>query len=216
MREAAFTGAAPPGVTLPAARVHEGRDTYYRAAPYEDGMETPEDRMETGRMAETERTVRPLAHLLGSSVPRPAKAWGPGARTPAGEQSSTRVESARSVYASVADGEAAKRRGGEAADGTEGAQGPEGAGAVISGSNEPSPGPGSRRNPVVVHDGGPGPAGVEAPAEAGVGASVTVAAGAEADERRAGPLTMTGIVHAVRHGTGAPGRKSSYGAAGYR
>lgn len=46
----------------------------------------------------------------------------------------------------------------------------------------------------------PGPEAVEVAEKAGVGATVTVTAGAEVDDRHAGPLTMTGVVHAVRHG----------------
>ncbi len=56
--------------------------------------------------------------------------------------------------------------------------------------------------PTVIYASVPGPAAVEAAEQAGVGATVTVTAGAEVDDRHAGPLTMTGVVHAVRHGTG--------------
>jgi microcystin degradation protein MlrC len=54
--------------------------------------------------------------------------------------------------------------------------------------------------PTVIYASVPGPEAVEAAEKAGVGATVTVTAGAEVDDRHAGPLTMTGIVHAVRHG----------------
>jgi microcystin degradation protein MlrC len=54
--------------------------------------------------------------------------------------------------------------------------------------------------PVVLYASVPGPAAVAACVEAGVGATVTVTAGAEVDDLHAGPLTMTGRVHAVKHG----------------
>ncbi|MDG4865725.1 MlrC C-terminal domain-containing protein, partial [Streptomyces sp. T-3] len=54
--------------------------------------------------------------------------------------------------------------------------------------------------PTVIYASVPGPAAVAAAEKAGVGATVTVTAGAEVDDRHAGPLTMTGVVHAVRHG----------------
>jgi microcystin degradation protein MlrC len=54
--------------------------------------------------------------------------------------------------------------------------------------------------PVVLYASVPGPAAVAACVAAGVGATVTVTAGAEVDDLHAGPLTMTGRVHAVHHG----------------
>ncbi|WP_419995400.1 M81 family metallopeptidase [Streptomyces boninensis] len=54
--------------------------------------------------------------------------------------------------------------------------------------------------PTVIYASLPGAAAVAEAVRAGVGASVTVTAGAEVDDRAAGPLTMTGVVHAVRHG----------------
>jgi microcystin degradation protein MlrC len=54
--------------------------------------------------------------------------------------------------------------------------------------------------PVVIYASMPGPDAVEVAEKAGVGATVTVTAGAEVDDRHAGPVTMTGVVHAVRHG----------------
>ncbi|GGI98175.1 hypothetical protein GCM10010121_005580 [Streptomyces brasiliensis] len=54
--------------------------------------------------------------------------------------------------------------------------------------------------PVVIYASVPGPAAVDTAVAAGVGATVTVTAGAEVDDRHSGPLTMTGVVHAVRHG----------------
>ncbi|KAM4065727.1 metallopeptidase family protein [Hirsutella rhossiliensis] len=46
----------------------------------------------------------------------------------------------------------------------------------------------------------PGPKAVETAVAAGVGATVTVTAGAEADKIHAPPLTMTGVVHAIKRG----------------
>ena len=46
----------------------------------------------------------------------------------------------------------------------------------------------------------PGPAAVDAAVEAGVGATVTITAGAAVDHAHEGPVTFTGVVHAIRHG----------------
>lgn len=54
--------------------------------------------------------------------------------------------------------------------------------------------------PVLVYASVPGPAAVDTAVAAGVGATVTVTAGAAVDDEHAGPVTMTGRVHAVRHG----------------
>ncbi|KAI2624768.1 MlrC domain-containing protein [Xylaria nigripes] len=54
--------------------------------------------------------------------------------------------------------------------------------------------------PMVIYASVPGPAAVEKAVEAGIGAVVTVTAGAEVDSIHAGPLTMTGRVHSIRHG----------------
>lgn len=54
--------------------------------------------------------------------------------------------------------------------------------------------------PTVIYASVPGPEAVETAVRAGVGATVTVTAGAEVDNLHAGPLTMTGRVHAVKHG----------------
>jgi microcystin degradation protein MlrC len=54
--------------------------------------------------------------------------------------------------------------------------------------------------PTVVYASVPGPAAVAAAVEAGVGATVTVTAGASVDHVHAGPITMTGRVHAIKHG----------------
>ncbi|GAP92554.2 putative LOW QUALITY PROTEIN: C-terminus superfamily protein [Rosellinia necatrix] len=54
--------------------------------------------------------------------------------------------------------------------------------------------------PVVIYASVPGREAVEKAVEAGVGAVVTVTAGAEIDSIHAGPLTMTGRVHSIKHG----------------
>ncbi|MCL2728507.1 MAG: M81 family metallopeptidase, partial [Actinomycetia bacterium] len=68
--------------------------TCYRMAPHEDHMETKE------------RAALNLVNLLASGAPRPVKAWVPVPVLLAGEQTSTRIEPARSVYAAVAEVEA--------------------------------------------------------------------------------------------------------------
>ncbi|KAB5570104.1 hypothetical protein GE09DRAFT_957042 [Coniochaeta sp. 2T2.1] len=57
-----------------------------------------------------------------------------------------------------------------------------------------------RAGPTVIYASVPGPQAVQTAAEAGVGATVTVTAGAEIDNIHAGPITMTGRVHAIKHG----------------
>ena len=54
--------------------------------------------------------------------------------------------------------------------------------------------------PRVIYASVPGPQAVNECVEAGVGAKVTVTAGAEVDNIHAGPLTMTGRVHSIKHG----------------
>lgn len=54
--------------------------------------------------------------------------------------------------------------------------------------------------PRVIYASVPGPDAIETAVKAGVGATVTVTAGAEVDNLHAGPLTMTGRVHAMKHG----------------
>ena len=54
--------------------------------------------------------------------------------------------------------------------------------------------------PAVIYASLPGPKAVQTAVEAGVGAAVTVTAGAEVDNIHSGPITMTGRVHAVKHG----------------
>lgn len=54
--------------------------------------------------------------------------------------------------------------------------------------------------PTVIYASVPGREAVRVCVEAGVGATVTVTAGAEFDSVHAGPLTMTGRVHSIKHG----------------
>jgi microcystin degradation protein MlrC len=55
-------------------------------------------------------------------------------------------------------------------------------------------------SPTVIYASLPGPAAVLAAVEAGVGSTITVSAGAEVDDRHAGPVKITGVVHSIRHG----------------
>lgn len=54
--------------------------------------------------------------------------------------------------------------------------------------------------PTVIYASVPGPEAVRIAVEAGVGATVTVTAGAEVDNIHAGPVTLTGRVHSIKHG----------------
>ena len=54
--------------------------------------------------------------------------------------------------------------------------------------------------PTVIYASVPGPEATRIAVEAGIGATVTVTAGAEIDNIHAGPLTMTGRVHSIKHG----------------
>ncbi|MGW3647139.1 M81 family metallopeptidase [Streptomyces sp. NPDC000878] len=234
--------------------------TCYRMAPHEDHMETKE------------RAVRNLVDVLVSGAPRPVKAWVPVPVLLAGEQTSTRIEPAKSVYAAVDEVEAADGVLDAAIwVGYAWADEPRNrAAVVVTGSDEAAVSAGAERlargfwearsrfafvaptgsldacldealasdarpyfisdtgdnptaggagdvtwglgrvldrpefkdpdGPTVIYASVPGPAAVEAAVQAGVGAVVTVTAGAEVDDRHAGPLTMTGVVHAVRHG----------------
>lgn len=58
----------------------------------------------------------------------------------------------------------------------------------------------SAEGPVVIYASVPGPEAVATAQAAGVGALVTVTAGAAVDDLHAGPLTMTGRVHSIKHG----------------
>jgi microcystin degradation protein MlrC len=234
--------------------------TCYRLAPHEDHMETKE------------RAARNLVDLLVSGAPRPVKAWVPVPVLLAGEQTSTRIEPAKSVYAAVPDVEAqdgvidaaiwvgyawadeprnratvvvtgpsrtAVAAGAErlargfwdsrrdfafvAPTGTlddciddalastarpyfisDSGDNPTagGAGDVTWGLEQVLARPEFKdpEGPKVIYASVPGPAAVAAAEAAGVGATVTVTAGAEVDDRHAGPLTMTGVVHSIRHG----------------
>lgn len=54
--------------------------------------------------------------------------------------------------------------------------------------------------PVVIYASVPGPEAVAEAVRAGVGAHVTVTAGAAVDSQHAGPVTFSGRVHAIKHG----------------
>jgi microcystin degradation protein MlrC len=234
--------------------------TCYRMAPHEDHMETKE------------RAVRNLVDLLASDAPLPVKAWIPVPVLLAGEQTSTRIEPARGIYAAVPEVEATQGvidaaiwvgyawadeprnhaaivvTGRDEAAVAAGAErlarafwdarhdfafvAPTGAldacldqalasGAQPffisdSGDNPTAGGAGDvtwgldriltrpefkePEGPTVVYASVPGPEAVDAAERAGIGATVTVTAGAAVDDRHAGPVTMTGLVHAIRHG----------------
>ncbi|MFJ9632363.1 M81 family metallopeptidase [Streptomyces sp. NPDC101175] len=234
--------------------------TCYRMAPHEDAMDTKE------------RAARNLVDLLASGAPRPVKAWIPVPVLLAGEQTSTRIEPAKSVYAAVADVEARdgvtdaaiwvgyawadepRNRAAVVVTGPSTAQVTAGAEQLArgfwaarhdfafvaptgtltecldealasparpyfisdTGDNPTAGGAGDvtwglqqvlarpefkdENGPTVIYASLPGPAAVDTAAAAGVGATVTVTAGAEVDDRHAPPLTLTGVVHAVRHG----------------
>lgn len=234
--------------------------TCYRMAPHEDAMDTKE------------RAARNLVDLLTRGAPRPVKAWIPVPVLLAGEQTSTRIEPAKSVYAAAADVEATEGVTDAAIwVGYAWADEPRNrAAVVVTGPSEPQVRAGAEQlargfwearhdfefvaptgtladcldealastarpyfisdtgdnptaggagdvtwglqqvlerpefkdesGPTVIYASLPGPAAVEAAVEAGVGATVTVTAGAEVDDRHAGPLTLTGVVHSIRHG----------------
>jgi microcystin degradation protein MlrC len=54
--------------------------------------------------------------------------------------------------------------------------------------------------PVVIYASVPGPEAIRIAVEAGIGATVTVTAGAEVDNIHSGPITLTGKVHSIKHG----------------
>ncbi|KAG4443058.1 hypothetical protein IFR05_001454 [Cadophora sp. M221] len=54
--------------------------------------------------------------------------------------------------------------------------------------------------PTVIYASVPGPEAIRISVESGVGATVTVTAGAEIDNLHAGPVTLTGRVHSIKHG----------------
>ncbi|MFJ8007527.1 M81 family metallopeptidase [Streptomyces fagopyri] len=234
--------------------------TCYRMAPHEDHMETKE------------RAVRNLVELLVSGSPRPVKAWVPVPVLLAGEQTSTRIEPAKSVYAAVDEVEAAdgvtdaaiwvgyawadepRNRAVVVVTGDDTAAVSAGAERLArgfwdarhdfdfvaptgtydelldealatdlrpyfisdTGDNPTAGGAGDvtwgltrllerpefqkEDGPTVIYASVPAPAAIETAVAAGIGATVTVTAGAEVDDRHAGPVTLTGVVHAIRHG----------------
>ncbi|RAK80163.1 M81 family metallopeptidase [Aspergillus fijiensis CBS 313.89] len=244
--------------------------TCYRMAPHEDETETKE------------RACRNLVDLLlrrdcppGATVrPRPLKAWIPLPILLPGEQTSTRVEPAKGLYALVPEVQAGdgvidaaiwvgyawadepRNRAAVVVTGWEegavvaGAQrlaesfwdahaefhfvGPTGSFAECidvalasapearpffisdSGDNPTAGGSGDVTwglarllerpefqgpdGPLVIYASLPGPQAVRTMVDAGVGATVTVTAGAEVDAVHAGPITLTGRVHAIKHG----------------
>ncbi|CAM5660827.1 MULTISPECIES: M81 family metallopeptidase [Streptomyces] len=234
--------------------------TCYRMAPHEDHMETKE------------RAVRNLVELLVSGRPRPVKAWVPVPVLLAGEQTSTRIEPAKSVYAAIDEVEAIagvtdaaiwvgyawadepRNRAVVVVTGDDTAAVSAGAERLArgfwdarddfdfvaptgtydelldealdsdkrpyfisdTGDNPTAGGAGDvtwgltqllkrpefqkEDGPTVIYASVPGPAAIETAVAAGIGATVTVTAGAEVDDRHAGPVTLTGVVHAIRHG----------------
>ncbi|MGI5458928.1 M81 family metallopeptidase [Streptomyces sp. CA-249302] len=234
--------------------------TCYRMAPHEDAMDTKE------------RAARNLVDLLTGNAERPVKAWIPVPVLLAGEQTSTRIEPAKSVYAAVDEVEASEGVTDAAIwVGYAWADEPRNRAAVVvtgpsreavtsgaerlahgfwaarhdfafvaptgtldgcldealastarpyfvsdTGDNPTAGGAGdvtwglrqvlarpefkAEDGPTVIYASLPGPSAVDTAVAAGVGATVTVTAGAEVDDRHAGPLTLTGVVHAIRHG----------------
>ncbi|OAA63126.1 Microcystin LR degradation protein MlrC [Cordyceps fumosorosea ARSEF 2679] len=239
--------------------------TCYRMAPHEDTMETKE------------RACRNLIAALHPASPgrRPLKAWVPVPILLPGEQTSTRMEPAKHIYAAVPEVEAVEGvldaaiwvgyawadeprnravvvvTGWDAAAVSRGAEklanlfwdaradfafvAPTGTldeclDAAVkspakdrpyfisdSGDNPTAGGSGDvtwgltrllarpefravDSGYAVIYASVPGPEAVETAVAAGVGAKVTVTAGAKVDDLHAPPVTMTGRVHAIRHG----------------
>ncbi|TAQ90663.1 hypothetical protein B7494_g966 [Chlorociboria aeruginascens] len=240
--------------------------TCYRMAPHEDTLETKE------------RACRNLVELLQQRVAsrstsiRPLKAWIPIPILLPGEQTSTRIEPAKSLYAAVPEVEAMNNiidaaiwvgyawadeprnraavvvTGWEKTDVAEGADklaklfwdsreafvfvAPSGSFAECldiafessirpyfvsdSGDNPTAGGSGDvtwglmqllarpefqqSPSPTVIYASIPGSEAVTTAVNAGVGAIVTVTIGAEVDNRHADPITMTGQIHAIKHG----------------
>ena len=235
--------------------------TCYRMAPHEDTLETKE------------RSCRNLVELLMKRPRRrPIKAWVPIPILLPGEQTSTRVEPAKHIYAAVPKVEA--RKGVIDAAiwvGYAWADEPRNRGAVVvtgwdksavvagaeklaqlfwdahqdfvfvaphgsfkecldtalasesrpyfisdSGDNPTAGGSGDMTwgltkllarpefqdpsGPTVIYASVPGPKAVQIAVEAGIDSIVTVTAGAEVDNTHAGPITMTGRVHSIKHG----------------
>ncbi|OJJ45262.1 hypothetical protein ASPZODRAFT_69940 [Penicilliopsis zonata CBS 506.65] len=257
--------------------------TCYRMAPHEDELETKERACR--RLVEllTTRESLPRESASSGRLPRPLKAWVPIPILLPGEQTSTRIEPAKSLYAAVSQVEAETGildaavwvgyawadeprnhaavvvTGWDAAAVTAGAErlarqfwachadfhfvAPTGSLAECldtalkapeskrpffisdSGDNPTAGGAGdvtwsltqllarpefqqeneeeegAKRNcPQVIYASLPGPQAVQTAVAAGIGATVTVSAGAEVDDLHAGPITMTGTVYAIKHG----------------
>jgi microcystin degradation protein MlrC len=235
--------------------------TCYRMAPHEDTLETKE------------RSCRNLVDLLMQKPRRrPIKAWVPIPILLPGEQTSTRIEPAKHIYAAVPKVEAIKgvidaavwvgyawadeprNRGAVVVTGWDESAVVEGAeklGRLFwdahqdfvfvaphgsfkecldtalasksrpyfisdSGDNPTAGGSGDMTwgltkllarpefqdpsGPTVIYASVPGPKAVQIAVEAGIGSTVTVTAGAEVDNIHAGPITMTGRVHSIKHG----------------
>ncbi|KAE8553319.1 hypothetical protein EYB25_004701 [Talaromyces marneffei] len=240
--------------------------TCYRMAPHEDEQETKE------RACQNLVDLLTRQHARGNSRLRPYKAWIPLPILLPGEQTSTRVEPAKHVYAAVSDVEARagvidaaiwvgyawadepRNRaivmvtGWDKSAVAAGAEvlarnfwdahanfdfvGPTGTFKECldkaltssarpffisdSGDNPTAGGSGDMTwgltkllarpefkdasGPTVIYASVPGPKAVEVAVAAGVGAIVTVTAGAEVDNIHAGPITITGRVHSIKHG----------------
>lgn len=239
--------------------------TCYRMAPHEDESETKQ------------RACRNLVKILRhpkekKRVDRPLKAWIPIPVLLPGEQTSTRVQPAKRIYAAVSEVEAAdgvldasiwvgyawadepRNRAAVVVTGWKEAVVKKGAGnlarlfwnahnefhfvaptgtfdecltAAVSSSERPyfisdsgdNPTAGGAGDvtwtldrlllwqreqqtpiPKIAYASIPGPEAVKTAVEAGVGAGVTVTAGAEVDNVHCGPIEMTGQVHAIKHG----------------
>lgn len=240
--------------------------TCYRMAPHEDEVETKE------RACRNLVDLLTKQHTARGNIVRPFKAWIPLPILLPGEQTSTRVEPAKHIYAAVSDVEAVENvidaaiwvgyawadeprnravvmvTGWDKAAVAAGAEklatlfwdahadfqfvGPTGTFRECldtalassarpffisdSGDNPTAGGSGDMTwgltkllarsefrdasGPVVIYASVPGPKAIDTAVAAGVGATVTVTAGAEIDNIHAGPLTMTGRVHSIKHG----------------
>jgi microcystin degradation protein MlrC len=234
--------------------------TCYRTAPHVDVQDT------------RERACRNLVRLLERPSRRPAKAWIPIPILLPGEQTSTRIEPAKHIYAAVSEVENTKGVLDAAIwVGYAWADEPRNRAVIVvtgwdehavaggaeklarlfwnahkdfhfvaptgtftqcldaalasdsrpffisdSGDNPTAGGSGDMTwgltkllarpefkhasGPIVIYASVPGPKAVQIAVEAGVGATITVTAGAEVDDIHAGPLTMTGRVHSIKNG----------------
>jgi len=235
--------------------------TCYRMAPHEDTQDTKE------------RSCRNLVDLLMQRPRRrPIKAWVPIPILLPGEQTSTRIEPAKHIYAAVPQVEAMtgvidaaiwvgyawadepRNRGAVVVTGWDKSAVVEGSEKLAklfwdahkdfvfvaphgsfkkcldtalasksrpyfisdSGDNPTAGGSGDMTwgltkllarsefkepsGPTVIYASVPGPKAVHTAVKAGVGSIVTVTAGAEVDNLHAGPITLTGRVHSIKHG----------------